>query len=161
MAGARPLEIEIDDEFQRVSWRVERAAWCVFGLLVLCAALGALGGGGPLSRARAEHAGANAAYDRFVRMQSPAAVRLSAPAALEQNRLFIGDAFLRSASVERVIPEPDESRRIDGGVEMLFHPGAASVFEVVVEVKFTGPAVVRSGFVVNGSSLDFTQVVYP
>ena len=122
--------------FQRKEWLVQRIGWCVLGLLLALAALGALGDGllTRASRGSAE-AGFGVRYHRVWRMESPAWLEVTVrPAADGTLSLTLPDQLLRAATLENVAPEPSESILTPGGNRLVFRSEGA------------GPATLRLAF---------------
>src|SRR3546814_10863353 len=68
----RPDGLQVEDHrgYQEKLWTVERAAWIVFIVITLAAALGATGAGGPLSRQVAVTEHGRIDYPRIARWQA-------------------------------------------------------------------------------------------
>lgn len=103
------LQVDQDMRFQRCEWRVQRAGWAA-GVFILAAALAGLFGHGPLSRAEAgsRDGPLHVRYDRIVRNQAPADLRLSFfldPAGGETT-LWLSSALVQNIELRSVMPQP-------------------------------------------------------
>lgn len=113
-AGDRaPPDLQVDQDmaFQRREWAVQRVGWAV-GLLILAGALAGLFGHGPLSRAEAgsEDGPLHVRYERIVRNQAPADLRVSFP--LDpggETTLWLSGALVQRVELRSVVPEPARS----------------------------------------------------
>lgn len=107
------LELDDDIDFQRRSWKFQRAGRFLMALLVVLALLG-LFGGGPLSNATAGGEGAKLSieYSRFARLSGTSTLRLRlAPGAATggEAKIRISREFLDGVQVDTITPEPTES----------------------------------------------------
>jgi hypothetical protein len=121
-------DVDIDPEFQRRMWVVQRAGWIIMGGVVL-AALAGVFAGGPLSSAEARDPEGllRAEYQRFERYQSPAVLRLhvAPPEASNSLTLVIGAALADSMRILRITPEPLEMMAAPEGMRLLFRVSSA------------------------------------
>lgn len=101
------LEINEEHEHHRRAARVRAVGRSLMAVTVIAALAGAFGGG-PLSRGRAEAAGAELEYDRITRFNSPNKLKLRVPASGKELKLSVGSALLDQINIERIDPEPDE-----------------------------------------------------
>jgi hypothetical protein len=132
--AGRPPAIEIEEsiDFQRRSWRVQRAAWLAIGLMLGGAVIG-LFGLGPLSRARLTIGpGVSLEYHRLARAHAPLELRFQvAEAGTGLTRLHLSHSLLSQVRVVRIDPEPLKSSadstgigyefRITGSAPVVFH----------------------------------------
>lgn len=160
------LEINEDLEFEHRSWQVQRVAWAILGLVVLAALLGLLGGGGPLSVARAgQGSPLEITYARFARHNNPVemAVRLRPGAAPgDEARLWISSAYLDAVKIERIEPEPAQVVLGADRVTYVFRQGAGEGGRVVLHImpQHVGRHEARVGLE-GGPEHTLSQIVYP
>ena len=107
------LEIEQDHDFQRRSWRLQRAGWIVLVLVLLAGMLG-LFGSGPLAHATVGAPGAplRLEYDRFCRNEAPSTLTaLLRPSTSRPGEaiLHLDRGFTDHFQIERVQPTPDRT----------------------------------------------------
>lgn len=162
MSGGRLIQLDDDDAFQRRMWVVERLGWSAFALIVLAALTGFCGPGPASSTTRASGA-LEVRYDRFVRLQSPAAIEITLPVRGDQVRLQVSRDFLAQMSIEQVIPEPGSVEADTAFHTYVFVP-AAGAEQIRVEFLARPGTVGRVRGVVQlegGERVAFTQFVYP
>jgi hypothetical protein len=138
MAGAQPEQqgpqISENPGFDRIQWRIERAAWVVMTLILVAALLGFLGGGGLLTRATEESGGLDIRYNRFTRFHGVDRIEVTIPGEAGEARLTINESFLQSMEVEGVQPEPDS---VDAGRDAVTYVFRLGEGEDAAEVTFT------------------------
>lgn len=158
------LEMEQDLEFQRLSWKIERAAWLVMALLMIGGLLGAFGSG-PLSRvSTGETNKLQLEYERFGRYESPSSLKihLKAPAESEEARIKISRSYFDAVRLERIIPEPVSVRVVDGWLDYTFKVDAPATLSVKVDVTTqTFGRVEGTVASQDGAQLSFYQFIYP
>ena len=127
---ARTLEIEEDLQFQRKEWFYQRFGVALLLVLVIAAAIGVTGMGGPMSHAEAgEREGPLfVEYERFVRRGAKARMQLhfrSDPPGFIQ--FWVSAPYLEDVIVDSVAPVPRDrdcggfasrlygTRRVSGG----------------------------------------------
>jgi hypothetical protein len=164
---AGDLEIAQDLDFERGEWRVERVAYVAMALVVAAALLGLLGGG-PLSRTTAGAPGApvRVEYERILRVQSAAALRVDVtPGAGSpgEARVWLDPAWVEGVTMREVVPEPLRvERRRDRLVYVLAVPDPGAGARVSFHFEATRPgwrrARVGAG---GGAAVTFTQLVLP
>lgn len=146
------LEIAEDMGHQQWQWRLERLGLVLMTALLVAAVAGLLGPG-LFSRRQviAPDAALIVEFDRTLRIQTPATldVRVVRPAG-SSVELTIGRDFLDRISLERIRPEPRESRLAADGVTWRFdlEPGtdrAVVRFEFAPAVAGRLEAIVRAG----------------
>jgi hypothetical protein len=167
-AEKRELEIAEDRNFQRASWRVQRAGWVVMILLAF-AALAGLFGGGPLSHSVAGGLSSGVAleYERFTRLYAPQAIAFEiAPAGMESDsvaRIWIDRRWIDSNQINEISPEPVSSEldadRIVYTFKVKPSPDPLRV-RFNLENRAMGRVRGRAGLV-NGAALSFSQFAYP
>lgn len=108
------IEIDEDMDFQRASWKVQRAGWVLMLLFIITGLLG-LFGNGPISSARAGDEGSTllVEYDRFLRVHAPTAAmfRIGNDAALPDStvRLWVDRSWVSAFELRAITPEPDRA----------------------------------------------------
>lgn len=99
------IQLDEDPDFQRRSWKVQRAGWAAMALSV-AASLAGVFGGGPVSRERAESPDKvwSVEYERFVRRAADTELRylfaagaVSDPIRLKLDKGYLGKMRLESA----------------------------------------------------------------
>ena len=160
------IEIDQDLDFQRRSWRVQRASWLLMVFIVIAALLGVFGGGFLSKTTAGETATLAVEYDRFIRSSSPAriAVTIGAAAAASQSLdLWLDRRWLSGNKVNSIVPEPDSTTIAPDRVTYHFsaHSGRVpSTVEFDLETRVFGSIRGRAG-VVGGKEVSFTQFSYP
>jgi hypothetical protein len=104
-------EIELDEDlaFQQRYWRIQRIGWAVLACLLAAAALGLLGGEGPLSQTTTSSGDLTITYDRFARRNTPTLilVRLSLSTSHPQRlQLAFNAEYVRNMAFQQVTPQP-------------------------------------------------------
>lgn len=162
------LGIADDLDFQRRTWKVQRAAWVIMVAISLAGLFGVFGKG-PLSDA---HIGADgsplrADYDRFLRLDAPTQLTVyvgSAAARPDSTvELWVDRQWLSKMEISQITPEPDKTRALADRLAYTFRvePGSSPAritFEMNTRSlwKLNG----RIG-VTNGPSYSFSQFAYP
>jgi hypothetical protein len=161
------LQLEDNEPFQRVEWRLQRIGWVVWGLLIVSALAGLLGPG-PLSKAEspAPDGSLTVAYDRFVHYHHPTLLKLVVRPS-EQSRDSLQVKFSRQLldrlHIDRIEPEP-EGRRLgaDGVVYTFPLNESTDVVSIMFHVEFERFGLSNAQIEVVGSEpATFTQMVYP
>ena len=161
------LEIEQDHEFQRRSWRLQRAGWMVLTLVLLAGMLG-LYGAGPLAHATVGAPGAplRLEYDRFGRLGAPSMwTALLRPSTGRPGEaiLHLDRGFTDHFQIERVQPAPDRTEAgPDHSVYVFRVTGPGEPVRVTFRLKpeQIGPMTGRVREE-GGSWLTCTQFVFP
>lgn len=138
----RPDGLQLDEKrrFQERWWTTERIAWIAFCCLVIVAATGALGAGGPLATARQQVGGAELEYPRISRWQARDRIHIHfQPGA--SNRILIMKDILSSFAAEEIQPPPARSRLGSEGLELHFEfePDAPGLVKLQVRATRLGP----------------------
>ena len=164
IAKVGDLEIPSDNALQEGTWRVQRVAWWVMAGILLTAVLG-LFGGGPFGTGTAGRTdGPRVEYPRGCRLRSSTTLDVFSPTNPEgESRIWVSLAFLDRAEIVRVDPEPT---RVESAPDGLTYITAAKSGGELARVRFyldpnrPGPlrGRIRPG---DGSTLDFTSIVYP
>jgi hypothetical protein len=160
------IEIEQDLEFQRKSWKVQRAAWIIMILITLGGLLGVFGDG-PLADARAgDSRTLTVEYQRLVRLSAEEKLAITPGSA------SIGSASTVSVWLDRkwmsrhdlrgMVPEPESTSVAADRVTYHFRidPRVPSKIEFDMQTKAIGLIRGRAG-IVGGSTVTFNQFSYP
>jgi hypothetical protein len=160
------LQIEEDLEFQRRSWMVQRVSWGLMGLLVIASAAG-LFGSGPVSTAETRSAGGEVAvkYERFLRYEAPARLRIAARQAGREGTIAIllDREYLEAIKLEHVVPRPERVEVRGDWMAFLFreaNPGEPLLATFYYEAQRIGPLRARVATGAGGFA-GFGQFVYP
>lgn len=120
------LDVETDRSFQEKFWVAERVGWLLMALVVVAAAVGLTGKGGPLARDTAAAAGAIIDYPRISRWQTPDQLSVTFPASARgEADVLLPSAFTKIFSVESVAPEPSQVVATPDGLRFTFDIGDA------------------------------------
>lgn len=161
------LEIEEDIQLERRNWAAERIGWLVMTVLVLAALLGFSGGNGGVKGINQQTAGSPSEgieieYDRFLRRQAPAELKVTLYATNPgaDRALHFSKDFYERVHVEQVVPEPTEVYTHEQGITYTF-AGAGSTTPILfyLEPKHMGSQEIRLR--AGDKSLSFSQFVYP
>lgn len=160
MAG----EIEINEELehQRRAGRVRIVGRLLMAILVLAALFGTFGGGA-LSKARVEAAGAQLDYERISRFNSPSKLKLRIPPSSSELNLSLSSEFLERIDIERIDPEPKEIE-LSPGKQIWRFPVSETNGPVEITVQYRPDAFgnTRGEFDIEGrGKLQFSQFYFP
>lgn len=160
------LELEQDLDAQRREWRFERAGWCVIAVVMGAALLG-LFGDGPLARVGRSSARGDLSieYDRVARSgaESHLAIRLGPdPSGDTLATVVVGRELLEAVDVERITPEPLDSRA--SATEVLYRfrradPRQPIVIDVAGSPARVGP--LHGAIRAAGGGVELHQFVLP
>jgi hypothetical protein len=151
--------------FQKWEWRVQRAAWLVWGMIIL-AALSGLLGSGPLSQQTDRFSSDEGIlrHERYLRYHTVTQLELELPAGAltEPFQVWIQQEYLDSVEIKNISPKPAAERVANGGVQFEFAaadvaPGKfVFMFEPNAMGNLTGK--IKAG---DAEPLSFRQFVYP
>lgn len=149
---------------ERAVWKVEHWGWALFGLVLLSALIGVFGEG-PLARAKAQNSQLVVEYDRLVRYQAPAHLKIHIRAAVASSMpaLWIGHEFLDRVDVERISPEPERVKMAKDGLIYIFDMAQTNESaKVTIDFKPDGYGNTRVAMgLLDRPQLQFTQFFYP
>ena len=151
--------------FHQWEWRVQRAAWIVWALIIL-AGLSGLLGSGPLSHqtARFPASAGILCYDRFLHYHHVTRLILELPAQTTAGptRIWINQEYLDAVEIKSISPEPVAQRAADGGVVFEFDlaTDAQNKLTFAIEPNEMGnlPGEIKAA---PSAALSFQQFVYP
>jgi hypothetical protein len=161
------LKAEADIGFQQRTWRVQRAGWAVFVILLL-GALAGLFGSGPLSGtdAGSEASGLRIAYERFARQHGPTTLVIRADRRLargDELAIVLATVDLHELELTSIMPPPDGTTLAPDAVVLRFRadrqPGELTIVLHAKPRRFGRLAVqIR---VRDGPAHTIRQWVYP
>jgi hypothetical protein len=161
------LELETDDGFQRLEWRVQRVGWIIWFLLVMAALLGVLGPGWLSDTEVTSGDGRlNVAYERFLHYHSPSQIQMVINANADadgQWQIKIGRSLLDRLEISGIIPEPERREIADDGVVYTFlsRPQSAQG-KVIFHVEYERYGRTEGQVSLLGSdAVTLSQFVYP
>jgi hypothetical protein len=153
------LQIEEDMAFQEKTWKVERVAWALMGVIVLASAVGLISEG-PLSKMRqGDPSRLQVELQRFTHVDTPTRLEIRLDAAGPFSLQF-PYAYLRKAEISNVVPEPDRVESSEGLVTYFF-AGHQGVADVHFDLQFRGAGMAKGFVQREREKVDFTQYVYP
>jgi hypothetical protein len=115
-----PIQIRQDLPFHHRQWIVQRIGWGL-GAVVLLLAIGGLFGGGPLSHVRAGSASLRVEYQRFIRRDSPAEIRIEVqPTGSEEIHLAVSRDYLHALRIDSMLPDPERTDTTGQDVVLVF-----------------------------------------
>jgi hypothetical protein len=153
------MEIDVDVNFQRRAWVVQRVGWVLIAIVLGIAALGFFGTG-LVSRASAQADGLRLEYDRFARFKQPTKIQFSLDAAKADIQLALSRRYLESVQIEQITPEP--SKVESAGEWLIYHFAGQGPLSVTFHVKpddFGGLS--GAAQTSDGHAVVFRQFVYP
>ncbi len=116
------LDIDEDIQLESTNWKVQRVAWVLMAIFVLAALLGFTGDGSlnNLNTKTAKADGLELEYERFMRRDAPAEIKLKFPAQQQELSLQFSKDFYEKLHVEQVVPEPTEVFTHEQGITYRF-----------------------------------------
>lgn len=156
--------MEHDMPFQRRVWRAERIGWAAMAALVVAALAGLSGAGGPLAEGSAEAGGVRVDWPRIHRLGRAAPIRIALPAepGAAEAEIRLDPALVSSWRLDRVVPEPRESRAGPEGLVLRLgrdDAGGAAVMLLAEPEGAPGPRRLRLS--AAGRELDLPVFVWP
>jgi hypothetical protein len=164
--GQRALELNEDPRFQVRSWTAERVGWTVMTGIVLAALAGWIGPG-PLGHRKVEASnGFRVDYDRYIRTEAPATLRLRLPpraAGIKGAHFWLTLDFVRHVHLQTITPQPEHAEAVG---DRLHYTLQATVPDRPVEVTLHFEpegwgSLDGSAGLADGASVHFEQFVYP
>jgi hypothetical protein len=164
MSTERSLELEEQYEAQKRAWFVQRIGWCVLAMVLLAAVLGGFGPGALGKVSVLDRTGLRLDYDRFVRYEAPASLRLELPASAHDEQAFFLDAsWLHGVHLQTIQPEPirtqSEGKRVRYTMRVQ-RRGAPTQVSLHYEADAPG-SLAGSVALEDGTPLRISQFVYP
>jgi hypothetical protein len=164
MSTEPALDLDEDYEAQKRAWLVQRIGWCVLAMVLLAAVLGGFGPGPLGSVTELDSSGLRLKYDRFVRYEAPATMRLELPASADDEQDFFLDAsWLHGVHLESIQPEPiraqAEGKRVRYTMRVQ-RRGSATPVSLHYEADAPGSLAGNVG-IKGGTPLRISQFVYP
>jgi hypothetical protein len=153
-------------DFERRSWRMERAGWLLIALLLAATLAGALGPG-LLSSAHARTPGGELelAYPRFLRVRADGRLEIRIrEAGAREARLWIAGPWLERVRVLSITPPPTRSELTDGRWTLVFATSKSALRELAIALDVepqSAGSLAGSVGLDSGAKLDFRTWVYP
>lgn len=136
------LQIEEHRTFQEFFWKVERAAWIAFGLMLLAAVLGVTGSRGWLQRQTVTFAGGAVDVPRFSRWEASETLNASFAGGENERRLTLSPEFFKSFQVEDMDPPPVSAEAGDEGLVYRFRSASRQPLVLTLHLRAQTPGVV-------------------
>lgn len=153
------LQLAEEARFQRRFQRIERVAWGLFAILVVVAAIGLTGGGGPLSRQEIELGQVRLDLPRIARWQSSDHILVSFDSAEPGSTVRLGGSFNSYFSVEAIQPQPLSSRIRGDGFDLEFEAAGAGTARL--SLRPTGPGYATIDLEAGGDTASAGIIVLP
>jgi hypothetical protein len=159
------LEIEEDIQMASKSWTFQRIGWVLMLLLVIAAVLGFTGGGGlpgiSTGKAGGEAAGMELVYERYLRWEAPAALKITLfDAQAPEQRLRFSKDFYEKLQVEQVVPEPKEVRIGKEHITYTFNSEGGKA-HLIFYLKPQHPGQMEIAVDNGNKKITISQIVYP
>jgi hypothetical protein len=107
LLGSPVPGVHVAGRHERLEWRLQRAGWICWGLVLGAALLGLLGSGPLNQRSSASKAGTlQCTHDRIVHHHHLVLLKLRARPRASEFRLRLPDDWLNSVTVKDISPEP-------------------------------------------------------
>lgn len=161
----KKIQIEQDLPFHYGQWRLERIGQTLIACCLVAALLG-LFGHHPLASATQQTAdgGSSIRYDRFARIESASAVRLTLQPRKSGNgvvRVWLNQDYLDALQLTSISPLPLLAEAHDGGRAFVFQTDG-SRFTATLSIQFQAVGTVHGTVRVDdGETLAVTQFVWP
>lgn len=156
------LDIDEDIKLEGTNWKVQRVAWVLMAMFVVAALLGFTGDGSlnNLNTKMAKTGGLEIEYERFLRRDAPAEIKLNIPVKQETLTLHFSKDFYEKLHVEQVVPEPTEVYTHEQGITYRF---AASQAPTAITFYFKPKGIGSMQLEVSTETnrLSISQFIYP
>ena len=136
-----PLELEDHRRFHFGFWRVQRAAWLLFGLIVTVALLGLTGGGGPLSHQRTALPGGEIDHPRVGRRSAADEMRIRLEPGGRERELLLSAGFADHFQIEDIQPVPSRDVAATEGHRLIFETEEGQPAAIVLHVRAQRPGI--------------------
>lgn len=165
MAKQEPIEkinydLELDEKINShiKAWKWQRIGWLCM-LLTVVGALFGLCGNGPLSYRTAAVGSDTLTYEYFLRYQGQAYFSLQLQQQTGLTTVAFPLRYWKAFKVEKIIPEPEESRLRNDSLFYFFNGTAKGTIQFYLTPETRG--VVKGAFVVNNTSFFISHFIYP
>lgn len=123
--GVQKIELQQDETFQRLEWKVQRVGWSLWLVIIIAALAGLLGGSGPLSQVSmlAGDGSLTIQHQRFVHHNQLTKIRLQVMQDLSDQkevRIEISGGLLAATHLQSIQPAPDQTFVSDHGTVLVF-----------------------------------------
>jgi hypothetical protein len=156
------LQISEHPVFQSRFWRAERIAWLIFCTIILLAALGATGDGGPLATRTVASGDLSVEAPAISRWKAEDGIVLRLSGNDGFRSMEVDDAFSEAFEISSISPRPSSSIAMPDGSRWEFRaaPGVDAEIRLVVIARHPGLARyrIRSG---TGTALSLTTLILP
>jgi hypothetical protein len=161
------LEINEDLAYERRFWFAQRISWTLMSILVLASLTGLLGPGLFSKKTAGNASSFSAEYERVLRNESTATLRLSVPGKLNARdtmiRIKADTSYFDYVHVQQIMPGPERVEAGPGHIIFSFartKPGEA--FTVEFQIKPQTPRKISGTFAIaGGPAIRIKQVVLP
>jgi hypothetical protein len=143
-------------------WRHLDRITVVALLLIMAATVAGLFGGGPLSYGRAHMPSgrADVTYERFGRFG--ASMRTTVQLLPDESAaIVLSNDYLDGMHIQRIVPEPAETRAVPGGVEYVFAHTAGTPLTIHLDVQPNRRGAIDGSVTANGERLTWRHFIYP
>lgn len=133
----RPDGLQLDEHRNRQEryWRVQRVAWWSFGAVILLAALGLTGAGGPFQTRTVTFASATVDMPRVTRWDGSDRMTITFRDPALRPEIRITQPFFKRFSIERIQPEPVEARLLPDAQALAFAAGGDPPHHVTIDLR--------------------------
>lgn len=129
------LQLDEDRAFQEGYWRVQRASWLGYGLVLLVALVGLTGSGGMLHMQEIRFSAATIQIPRVARWEAWDELRISFDGPADHHKLGIGTGFFRLFEIGRIQPDPQENSLNPKSHQMHFSAQGSGPHEVRISTR--------------------------
>lgn len=147
-----PLDLEDHRPFHFGFWRAQRAAWILFGLIVVGALLGLSGAGGPLSRQTTTIPGGEINHPRVGRWSAGDEVRVRLEPGGRQRELLLSAGFADHFQIEDIQPAPSRDVVAMEGHRMIFEAEEGQPAAIVLHVRAQKPGIADYAVALDGGA---------
>jgi protein-L-isoaspartate(D-aspartate) O-methyltransferase len=141
---ASALDVREDRRWQEVFWTVQRIGWALMGLFIVAALLGATGGGGPLSTAKAETSTGSVEYPAISRWESSEQIVFRfQPGSSAKAHLTLSPQFDQVFAADSILPQPSAAVATAAGHRYTFDLEGTGEKQIVFNVTTGKPALAR------------------
>lgn len=129
------LQLEEHRNRQERYWRVQRVAWWSFGAIMLLAALGLTGGGGTFQTRTVAFASATVELPRVTRWEGSDEMSITFRGPASRPEIRITQPFFDRFSIERIQPEPTETRLLPDAQALTFAAAGDPPHRVGIDLR--------------------------